>query len=282
MRKSPAYLISMSIFVLLAVLPLVAGLVYAGLYSLGLVGLQGKGPSLEAWQTVLGSSRWWSSLGASIYIALASIGSAALLALGILSNKQGRGKNPEAGFWIYLPLTMPAMVVGLWIFQALSPAGLFSRLAFASGWINSLQEFPRLVQDKASLGIILAHVFMATPFLTILFIQMYHRENLGELSSLARSLGASEGQIRWRVRLPILIRKAAPTLLLYFIFVLGSYEIPLILGRSAPQMVSVHIIDQLQGFDLATKPQAYAMALMYAFLVLGMVILLFRKPKSTP
>ncbi|MEO1451378.1 MAG: hypothetical protein AAFV07_17735, partial [Bacteroidota bacterium] len=85
-----------------------------------------------------------------------------------------------------------------------------------------------------------------------------------------------------RVLGPVLISKAAPTLFLYLVFVLGSYEIPLILGRSAPQMASVHIIDQLQGFDLQTKPQAYAMALMCAGLVLGLVTLVLRTKKQAP
>ncbi len=80
-----------------------------------------------------------------------------------------------------------------------------------------------------------------------------------------------------RVVVPLLLRRAAAPLLLYFIFVLGSYEVPLLLGTQSPQMVSVLTVRKLRGYDLAGYPEGYVVATLYAGLVLGLVPLLLRK-----
>ena len=64
---------------------------------------------------------------------------------------------------------------------------------------------------------------------------------------------------------------------MYFIFLLGSYEIPLLLGVQAPQMLSVLTVRKLRDFDLHTQPEAYALAVLYSGFVLTWLYLLFRK-----
>jgi putative spermidine/putrescine transport system permease protein len=54
---------------------------------------------------------------------------------------------------------------------------------------------------------------------------------------------------------------------LFFVFVLGSYEIPLLLGRQSPQMMSILTMRKLERFDLATIPQAYVIALIYTVMM---------------
>ena len=76
--------------------------------------------------------------------------------------------------------------------------------------------------------------------------------------------GQTRATIRYRLQLPILMKGLFPLLILYIIFFMGAYEIPLLLGQSSPQMISVLILEKLQRFNLGDIPVAYSMAVWYA------------------
>jgi len=73
-------------------------------------------------------------------------------------------------------------------------------------------------------------------------------------------------------------------ILLYFVFALGSYEIPLLLGRSHPQMLSVYAMDLLDSYQLETIPQAYGLAALYTSFMALLLLLLSagRRLKQKP
>ncbi|MCB9082554.1 MAG: sugar ABC transporter permease [Lewinellaceae bacterium] len=262
---------------LLTAVPLVAGLGYALLYSLGLVGLLREGFTLQHWGAVLGSMVFWKSLTFSIYLATASMALAIMLALQLVLRWRDTWQSGWLSYGIYLPLTFPAMVVAFLVFQWFTGAGWFARLAYHVGLLQDVDQFPAMVNDPWGLGILLAHAAMATPFFAIFFGQLYAAEGLANYAQLAASLGASERQVRRRILIPVLLRRASPTLILYFVFVLGSYEIPLLLGSQSPQMISVLAIRKLQRFNLQDIPQAYVICLVYAALVLVVTPMLLRR-----
>ena len=118
------------------------------------------------------------------------------------------------------------------------------------GLIDRASQFPDLVNDPYAIGIVLAFVTMVLPFFVLLFAQVYKNENIAALGALARSLGAGKGQVLRKVSLPLLLRKTRTLVGLYFVFLLGAYEVPLLLGRESPQMLSVLIIRELRQYDL--------------------------------
>ncbi|MEL7535156.1 MAG: ABC transporter permease [Bacteroidota bacterium] len=266
-------------FLTLTALPLVAGLLYALLYSLGLAGILGDGFTLAYWQRVFAEGAVWRSLVYSTYIASASMGIACLLALGLVIKLKTAFQKGILSYVIYFPLAIPAMVAAFISFQLLGKAGLFSRLSFALRLSDSLQAFPDLVNDLWGIGIIFSHSLMAFPFLLLLFIGTYEGERVGELKQIAQTLGAGAGYISRKLIAPILLKRNFAAILLYFIFVLGSYEIPLLLGREAPQMISVLTIRKLQRYDLLDKPEAYIIALIYCVLVLSVMVFSLRRSK---
>ncbi len=261
--------INWAFFMVLIVLPLAGGMIYSFLYSIGAIGLLREGISLKHWERVWMEGIFLKTLGYSFYIA----GTTLLLSLSIalflvFSLMKSTRKNP---YWMYMPLALPAMVVGFLSFQWWGRSGFFSRMAYQMGLISDLTDFPVLIQDPWGFGIIFSHTLMAIPFFWIFFRGLYENERVEELSQIACSLGANQGQILRRVSIPLLLKQGFPTLLLYFLFVLGSYEIPLLLGQSSPQMVSVSIIRKMERFNLLDKPEAYTMMWMYALLVLLLV-----------
>lgn len=263
--------LGIGLFLVLTAGPILAGLGYAASYSLGWVGLLSEGFTFEHWQSVLSGKSFWLSLGFSSYIAVVSLLISTFLALlAVLRWRLALLENRWI-YLLYLPLVFPATVVAFLVFQWASAGGLWARLAYQVGLIGDTAQFPSLVSDQWGIGIILSHVLMATPFLTILFVNIYRSERLDELATAATTLGATGFQIRQRILLPVLLFRARATLLLYGIFVLSSYEIPLLLGAQSPQMVSVLTIRKLQRFDLGDIPEAYTISVCYALLI-GLVL----------
>jgi putative spermidine/putrescine transport system permease protein len=251
--------IALFLFFLFTLFPLILSFGYAMLYSVGLVGILNTSLTLSNWINTLTSREVVAAFFFSFYIALASMSITITLALSLTSifrNEVGRATV------IYLPLGIPAVVAAFYTFQVLAKAGLFN-----------------LIHDAFGVGIIATHVMMALPFFMILLTNLNASENIDELRNLARTLGASKQQVEFKVALPILLRKAFPMIVLYFIFVLGSYEIPLLLGRQYPEMISVLMIRKLQRFNLLDIPTAYAMAVLYLLGTGTMIVLLFRNQK---
>jgi len=272
-------ILSAALFLTLAALPLVLGVGYALLYSLGLTGLIHEGFTLVYWREVLGGVEFWRALGFSVYVAGLSIGLALVLALGVVLRWRRDLESGWLSYFVYLPLALPAMVVAFFSFQLLSRAGLLSRLAYRLGWIEGLEGFPDWINDPYGIGIIFSHVLMATPFFIILLGNLYRSERLAEYAQVALTHGASRRQADHRVVMPVLLRRASATLLLYFVFAMGSYEIPLLLGTQSPQMVSVLTVRKLQRFNLMDIPEAYAISVLYTVFVVAVVIWLLGRER---
>jgi putative spermidine/putrescine transport system permease protein len=251
--------IALFFYFLFTLVPILLSFGYATLYSFGLVGILNTSFTLSNWTNTLASREVILAFLFSFYVALVSMFITITIALVLTSIFRQEVNRASV---IYLPLGIPAIVAAFYTFQLLSKAGLFS-----------------LIHDAFGVAIIATHVLMAVPFFTILFTNLNASENLDELRNLARTLGGTVRQVEFKVAIPILLRKAFPTIVLYFIFVLGSYEIPLILGRQYPQMVSVLMIRKLQRFNLLDIPTAYAMAVLYLIITATMIVLLFRGKK---
>jgi ABC-type uncharacterized transport system YnjBCD permease subunit len=54
------------------------------------------------------------------------------------------------------------------------------------------------------------------------------------------------------------------------------YEVALVNGVSYPQAFSVLVADKLSRYDLATRPEGYAMAFLYGAVVVGVSAFVFR------
>ncbi len=268
-----------ALFLVVAVVPIAASLVYAFLYTIGLAGLLGGGFTGRSWSRVLGAAELWRSFGLSVAVAASVVAAATAGGLGLALGLRDEVRSGPLSSALYLPLALPFSVAGFVTYQLLAPTGLLSRLAFALGWVAGPADFPALTNDRFSIGIVVAHVALALPFMTLLFTELHGSERIGIFTALARSLGASPVQALRKVAVPMLLRRAATPMLLLFIVVLGSYEIPLLLGRQAPQMLSVLTYRKWQRFDILEKPEAFVVALAYTVFALGVLGLALRRSR---
>jgi len=251
------------LFILVCLLPLGLSLGYSFLYSIGGAGLLSSGLTLQHWGDLF-RGEFLSSMLYSLWIGLASAAIALMLALTVLFTLRRHFESPGIYRLLFLPLTIPPIVVAFVILQIYSGSGILSRLMVQSGVIGGIRQFPALVQDPYGIGILLAHVFIVFPFFLLVLLNLYQHEKLDEIERVASSLGADATTIRFRLQLPILMKGLFPLLILYIIFFMGAYEIPLLLGQSSPQMISVLILEKLQRFNLGDIPVAYSMAVWYA------------------
>ncbi len=257
--------------------PFAAAFGYSLLYSFGIIGVVNDGFTLEFWAEVFRSGAFLDALIYSVTIALISVFISVTAALWFTLKFQKKLRGKIVSFMIYLPLAIPGIVAAFFTVQILSKSGLFSRFSYLLGFTSGITDFPDLINDQYAIGIILVLISVVMPFFVLLFLNVYDNERLDQLTELARSLGASNSQTIWRVSLPVILRKTWTLIALYFIFLLGAYEVPLILGQESPQMLSVLIVRELKQFDLTKISEGYVVAVMYTILVSIATILLFSK-----
>lgn len=223
-------------------------------------------PNLSAYAAVLGSPGFLKSLALSLWIATASTLIAAALALAAaLLLRQTFPGRALIGFLVQLNLTIPHIVGAVGLLYLLSQSGSFARLAFAAGLISGPQDFPALTQDPFAIGIILLYVWKELPFITLILLA--NLQTLGQdHEAAARTLGATRWQAFRFVLLPMLTPALAAASALVFAFAFGAYEVPLVLGAHAPKALPVLAWQSWTDTDLATRPEAMAMAVIIALI----------------
>jgi putative spermidine/putrescine transport system permease protein len=279
MIKAVKNIIPFSLLILLAVMPLVLGIGYAIFYSVGLVGVLNDGFTFEHWQLAFQNSNIVNSFIYTIFLSGVSIFICVTVAAFLSFYIGDKLQKGIMSYIIYLPMAFPALVASFFFFQFLSNAGFLSRILFKLGLIDTIESFPYLVNDRFSIGILATQFFLSLPFFIVLNLSIIKNENLERLKKLASSLGASKMQVWLKVMLPILLKKSFPSIVLFFIFKLGAYEIPLLLGRSSPETISVITVRKMQRFNLLDIPQGYVIAVLYAVLVFVLLAISLKPAK---
>lgn len=255
-----------ALFYGISLLPLLAGAVYALAYSLGLAGIGAPGFTTGYWSQVLQSPETWTSLLLSLTVAFAVVLSSVPVALILVLFYSEFLENPVTRYLLFLPVSVPPLTAAFMGMEWLGNGGMAAR--FVPGATGG--DIFSLINNYWHTGVVISLALMSIPFLTILLWQHSRAEKLTGLAELATSLGASRSQVLFQVAIPVLLSRALPQIGLMFIFLFGSYEVPLLLGIQSPRMISVLIAQKFRKFDLADIPHAYALTVLYA-LVTGII-----------
>ena len=262
------------LLVILIAGPLLIGLGFMLLYSTGLIGLLATGFTLRFWTRVLLDGQTWVALTYSALLGGASLGASLALALALQAALGARLRTGALRGLLFLPMAVPPLVAALLSVHMLGNAGLLSRLAHAAGVVARPEDFPTLLYTSVGLGIVVTHMTLVTPFLLLLLDRLARHESVAELEQVARTLGASRWQAWQRVSLPVLMRASAPVLSVYFVVLMGAYEVPLLVGAQYPSMIAVLIQRRFSQFDMGTRPEAYVLASLYACVAMGLLLVL--------
>jgi putative spermidine/putrescine transport system permease protein len=223
-------------------------------------------PNLDAYRAVLTDPVFLRSFLLTFHIAFTStlISAVIAIAAALLLRRTFAGRR-AINFLFQLNLTVPHIVGAVGILYLFSQSGFFARMAYHIGLIARPGEFPALVYDPWAIGIILQYVWKEVPFIGV--IVLAQMQALGtDYESVARSLGASRWQAFRHVLLPLILPGVLSASVIVFAFTFGAYEVPLLLGASHPQALPVLAYKTYTDVDLASRPEAMAMAVVIAVL----------------
>jgi putative spermidine/putrescine transport system permease protein len=195
-----------ALLVLFAVLPLVAGLGFAVLYSVGLVGVLNNGFTGEHWMRIFSEGNILQSFLYSATIAIVSLLISVSLALPVSLKHHQSFRKGLLSYLIYMPLAFPGIVAAFFFFQFLTKSGVVSRALYQLRLISSIDQFPDLINDTFGIGMIATHVFLSFPFFVLLFVNIIKTERIVEYQQLASTFAATKWQSLFRVSIPMLLQ----------------------------------------------------------------------------
>ena len=148
---------------------------------------------------------------------------------------------------------------------------LFSRTAGITNLLVMIGLMDKPVALMPNFGAVLTGMaYQAFPYTVLVLYPALVRLD-PTLTEAARTLGASPIRAFFTVVVPALRNTILATLIMVFIFALGSYLLPQILGRPQHWTLSVLITDQ--AIYQSNMPFAAAMAVFLVLVTLGMVAL---------
>lgn len=258
MKKLAPYLLSVP-QILLGMLFL-TGLITGITQSLGVIPVFGlEEATLDYYKEVFAKPDMLRSVLYSLYIAFASAGlstvAGVLICMALVSVGKTKGKMMRV---VQIPIVVPHVVVAIFVINILSQNGLLARAAYMLGLISEQQDFPMLIYDPGGIGVILAYLWKEIPFIIYFVIGLMASID-GRLGEAAVNLGAGRFTSFVRVTLPLCMPSILSGFLIIFVFALGAYELPALLGATAPKALPVLAYIQYTHPDLKNRP--YAMAL---------------------
>lgn len=250
---------------------LLGGVGRAVLESLGRQPLVGEPTwTLAAYRAVLTDPELGASLAVTLRVALTSTVLAAVLGVALaLAVRRLAGRRGRAAMTTLLhgTLAVPHLVGALCIGLLLSPSGLLSRAAQQIGLVEGPGDVPVVVQDAFGWGIVAEYTWKETPFVAVVALAALAR-GTRDLEDVARTLGASQLQRLRSVTLPLLAPSVAAASVLVLAFAMASYEVPRLLGRPFPSVLSVEAYQRYRDPDLTARPEAMAVVTLLVLLSL--------------
>ncbi|MBA3895211.1 MAG: ABC transporter permease subunit [Gemmatimonadales bacterium] len=243
-------------------LPVLVGVGYSVLASLGLTGPGAAGGGAARLAAVLGEPVVWSGLAWSLWVAAASTALAAAGAVVVAAMfRRGARTDRMARLFAVLPLPIPHLAAAVAGLLLLGQSGLLARLLASLGLLESPGGMPALVYDRAGLGLILTLAWKEFAFLALVAFSVVATR--GErLEEVARTLGARPAAVFRRVTWPLLWRGLLPAVVAVFVFVASTYEATAVLAPSDPLALPLLTLERYTDADLTRRGDAFVLALL--------------------
>lgn len=239
---------------------------------------------LTAYSNLLGSTEFWASLSLTLRIAALSSLFAAILGAGIaifLFMLNETTKKEVSVFWnrlFQLPLTIPHLVGGYVIVLLFMQSGFVSRVFKSLGWIETIAEFPVVVNDLFGWGIIFTYAWKEAPFIALMIYPVLSRIHRS-WRDVARVYGANNWNFVQEIVLPAIVPAWTIATFIVFVFTFSAFEVPFLLGVTYPSTLPVYSYQLYTSGTVADRPEALAVNIILAALtvLLGLVVYAFSK-----
>lgn len=226
--------------------------------------------TLKYYYQVLSEPALLSSVKVSLIISVISSFLAAffgvLLCAALVINGKVRNRTLQV---VKIPILVPHTVVALFIIVLFSQNGLVARILLHMGFIDSQGDFPMLLYNTNSIGIILAYLWKEIPFVAYFVLAVMQSINT-TLGEAAENLGASGSRSFFHITLPLCMPAINKAVLIIFTFSFGAYELPFLLGATIPKALPVQAYVEYIHPDL--QHRAYAMAMNGVMLLITLIL----------
>ncbi len=172
-------------------------------------------------------------------------------------------------------LTVPRMAAAMMIMLLLSQTGALSKIAYSLGLIDSASSFPWLIHDQGGWGLVFTFAWKFFPYIGMSVLGVLQGASR-EYENQAAVLGVGRFKRFWHVTLPLIIPATSIASIIVFSAAFGDYEIPMILGDSSNDMLSVLTYTKYTDIDLMDKPASYVL-MITMMVILIVVILVYRR-----
>jgi len=252
----------------------VGGLIFGILQSLEVNPFTGsfRDIKIDSYKTIFATATFRTSFIMTFFIALTATFLSMVFAIitALMLRKTFVGKKLVA-FTYQIPIPMPHIVVAVGVMMLLSQSGLFSRIFYHLGVTSVPSDFPVLVKDDLGIGIILVYLWKQIPYIGVIVLAIL-QSVATDYEEVAHSLGASKWQSFRHVLLPLIIPGITPASIVCFSFAFGAYEVPFLMGKTRPTMLSVYSYQLYESLDLVGRPQAMAVSVFVALFVMLLVV----------
>jgi putative spermidine/putrescine transport system permease protein len=260
------------LLLIFTVIPAFIGVIYGLLCSVGYFPPAGQsGFTLAHYAALWQSGDLWRSLVFTFSIAAVATALSYIiaLALALLLRKTSR-VDRWSTFALQMPLPFPHIVVAVFTILFWSQSGLISRALISLGVISTQEHFPGFVYDPQGIGIILVFLWKEVPFLTVVMLSVLLQTGT-KYDAVAQSLGARGWQRVRYVTMPLVTRGVLPSILLVFTFIIGAFEVPLLIGPLYPPMLSVLTYQRYTTANLELHGEAFAVSTVVSLLMLLLI-----------
>ena len=252
MRRRPGLLLAPA----LLLIALVAGASTSVLLlqSLGLMPLVGQPRlSLDAYRAV--GPDLQTSAGLSLALAAAATTVAAVLGLttALLVASTQRGSRLLA-LVAAATVPVPHLVGAAAIWLLLADSGVLPRL-----FGLSTAQWPDLVAGPWWLAVVAEYAWKESAFIALV-VSAVLASRVASYEQTAAVLGASRSYRLLHVTIPLALPALVVSSAISFVYVVGSYEVAWLLGRTSPEPLPVLAYRLFSSPDLAARPESAAVA----------------------
>jgi putative spermidine/putrescine transport system permease protein len=199
------------------------------------------------------TSIWYSVVVAAVATVIAvSIGAVAAYALWRAPNRLR-----TVGNVFRIPIVMPHIVVAFVTALVWSQTGIVATIWARLGIDIGGDGFPHLIYSANGVGIVLAYVYKEFPFVMLLALGVLDRTP-ERIVETAHMLGAGSVRTFLKVIVPLLLPTLNQIGVILFLYALGGFDIPWLLGASRPQMIPVTVYSLYFQGDFTDRATAMA------------------------
>ncbi len=201
-----------------------------------------------------------------------SVASGILMALGLWTLPR---KARTLSLVYKLPIILPHLTAAFIVMVLLARSGIVASVAYQTGLLAEPSHFPDLLYGDSKLGLVAAYVWKEAPFAALLVVSVLTKLNFDYVYT-ARMLGAGHWMTFRSVIFPHIAPVVDTSFIILFLYTLGAFDIPFVIGGSSPRMLSISVYNLYFRRDLAVRPQALALLTLLFVFSLLFVVLFFR------